>query len=362
MSFFVPPLITYAELSLDLPACEELWSARSAHVWQQIFLSKLGSSDRPLPKLGHCLQNVHSITEVSEHVDIAFGRHVFLSMFWRQIWDCRQLAASTRTPDGGSHSTGFSLASSHWQQDLSQALHHFRMTISEHSQLSPSAAVVYEHLLLNICVSFEELSRFAGKEGMREARLAFPVLKQWLRSRESRQAVWHAGQILREARTLSPGALRNFSAIALYHAGLTLWAYGLLSDRPNQQGQKSDAHSTVARQAHGPANNHGELAVLDGEDSTQVQKFIALDRATPVLLRTNKAVPAELTSTADQPEADEHVLLDSSEEVMKIVIGILQCNHGPGNGRGASPLVENLCKLMQDLSHAASKIQRRSAA
>ncbi|PLB48305.1 hypothetical protein P170DRAFT_510939 [Aspergillus steynii IBT 23096] len=42
-------------------------------------------------------------------------------------------------------------------------------------------------------------------------------------------AVWHAGRIIRRARIAPPARLREFCAVPIYQASLTLWAYGLMS-------------------------------------------------------------------------------------------------------------------------------------
>lgn len=347
-SFFVPPLITSAELTLELPASDKLWRAKTAGDWRDKYLSHMDPNDRRLPDVAACMRDARIMLEAWDMIDVGFARHIVLSMFWRQLWDCRQLSgfAVPSTADTN-------LASSHWQHDLTQTIQHFRMTIADVEPLSPFAALIYEHLLLNINVSFDELSRFSGKEGTQEARRVFPLLRRWAQSREARQAVWHAGQILQEATKFPPGALRNFPAIALYHGGLTLWAYGLLSaetTRIGKHGRQHCAKSAPAPDARAPSQNQdADIALLNGSSSIAVQRFIALGRGSPAITTHS------LTSDASKSPANA-ITLDNTQKVMGSVIRILQRNHGTAENASVPPLVENLARLMTDLGLAASEL------
>lgn len=210
--------------------------------------------------------------------------------------------------------------------------------------------IIHEHLLLNVHVSFEELSLFAGKEGGQDARRVLPLLKKWAESRDSRQAVWHAGQILREATALAPEALRDFHAIALYHAGLTLWAYGILSIEMNRLPlRRSRSYSNSVTAVPPPQ----EVIYLDGLESAEMHKFISLSRATPVIQQWSFA---SADKNPDSRDNKDPITLDNPKAVMEIVINVLQGNY---EGKLVPPLVENLTHLMQDLSRAASKISIR---
>ena len=224
----------------------------------------------------------------------------------------------------------------------------------------------HEHLLLNIFVSFEELSLFSGKEGTQEARRAFPLLRQWAKSRDSRQAVWHAGQIVREATSFPAGLLRDFYAVALYHAGLTLWAYGLLSKDvaralPQNKAYSetlSDKRSSVSLSHH----QHQETVCIDRRESPDTQKFIALSRAVPAIHRVSPDLHLHNNhgeQSIEGVERQELVLLDDPKAVMETVISVLQNNHQLTHERLVSPLVENLIHLMRDLSRAAMKFSSR---
>jgi hypothetical protein len=338
-----------------MPASEKLWNAPTAQAWSEVYLLLTPTAKSRLPNVASCMRDAHVMLEASDTLDIKFCKHILLCMFWRQIWSCRQLNASTKTSNITGSGTAMLLASSHWQQDLSQAIQHFRMTLSDIDSFSPPANLICEHLLLHIYVSFEDLSRFAGKEGMQEARRALPLLRQWAQSRDSRQAVWHAGQIIREASKFKAGMLRDFPAVALYHAGLTLWAYGLLSveiDRPHRLTQRTLSTGAID---FANVNSKGDagIAIIDEEESAATQKFIGVSRATPAIRSRDAGKHSQSTNGEG---GDALVFLDSPTMVMQAVISVLQRNHGAARGRSISGLVENLTRLMYDLSYAASKI------
>jgi hypothetical protein len=73
----------------------------------------------------------------------------------------------------------------------------------------------------------EQIELFAGKEGEDEARMAHGLLVRWTETKEARQAVWHAGQVIHAFVSLPPERLTEFSAIMLFHATLCIWIYGL---------------------------------------------------------------------------------------------------------------------------------------
>lgn len=321
-----------------------LWKAKSASKWAEEYMAYLSTNGHHPPAGIACVHTAQDMLEAQYRIDLGFSVDIALSRFWKVIWDARQLQTGTKQ-----HAAGLvtaSLTSGHWQHELSQTLRNFCMIIGEAEPLSSATNLMHEYLLLNVYVSFEELSLFAGKEGHREARRAYPSLKKWADSRDSRQALWHAGQVLREATTFPSGTLFGFHAVSLYHAGLTLWAYGLLTNGLRQE-QK---HGTN-KNRDGPVLNGNSVVFLDGIETGDVQKFVALNRATPAICQRRLAV-----NGANKEEA---VFLDNSEAVMATVAAILQSNYQ--TRRFTPTLVENLVHLMGDLGKAATnKINSRA--
>jgi len=189
-----------------------------------------------------------------------------------------------------------------------------------------------ELLLLNLNVSFEELQLFAGKEGIEDARRVYPFLQRWYQSRDSRQAIWHAGQILRAARLMPPEHLRDFFAIVVYHASLTFWVFGILGIR----NKSSHVHQSILK------STKPEIVILDGERAPE--KFIAGGRGNPAI-SSFVGIGGEV----------KLVFLDDLTTVMEILIAVLHQNE---EWDTMPPLVENLSRLMKDLGNAAGKVRR----
>lgn len=351
MSFLVPPLVTYGEKSLDLPASAELWTAKTATAWRDAYLLQGAKTAHRLPTLTLCVHDVHAMLDFHDQIHLHFSVDIVLSLFWNLLWEARQLNSLAKQHSTKSI-TNMTLVSGHWQHELAQTLRNFRIAVADAEPLSPAAMIVHEHLLLNVYVSFEELSLFAGKEGASDARRVLPLLRQWADNKDSRQAAWHAGQIVRVATTFAPDTLRDFYAIALYHAGLTLWAYGLLSDRPSGTKPRRPRSDSISRTSVS-SDQLQDTVFLDGHETSDTSKFIVLNRAKPVIRRW------PLSRNASGENAIDAVSLHDPQAVMETVISVLQLNYGAPNRTTIPPLVDNLTSLMQDLSRAASKLSKK---
>jgi hypothetical protein len=342
MSLLVPPLISYAEISVELPLSRALWLAKNAHDWKSLCLAK-GSGDR-LPHLAQCIHDVTPLSKSQGLVDLQMSILIILYGIWSLIWEYRQLNSVAKL-QSAEHRWNGALMSSSWHQELCQLLYHFRMHASEWEDgMKPEAILIHERSLMNLHVSFEDVQLFAGKEGDEEARRAYPLLKQWAETRESRQAVWHAGQVLRAATECHPKQLREFSAVALYHASLAFWAYAVVS-RPSESARRQPPPASQQQ----PNVADYELVWLDGEDGPDVQRFIAVGRGMPVIRDWTKGSGAE--------QKEKYAALSDVKAVMDITIAILRQNE-TSDERISPPLVKNLSQLMRDLGNAALGIGR----
>lgn len=220
-------------------------------------------------------------------------------------------------------------------------LDNFCISVSEWKGGISSDIVMFQHLcMMNLHVSFEELQLFAGKEGSEEAHKVYPSLKTWKESRKARQAIWHAGQVVRAARTCHPNHLKGFCAIALYHASLAFWVYGMISISTSRSDKASKyAHETSSDDEH---------IWLDGVETAETRKFIAVGRGCAVITEDSDGGERAPTSTG----------LENPKAVMDIMIRILS-NRSNGDSLSVSPLAENLVRLMRDLGNAALVIGSR---
>lgn len=170
----------------------------------------------------------------------------------------------------------------------------------------------------------------------------YPSLQAWVQSREARTAVWHAGQVVRYAKMLV--GLSGFFAVAVYHASLTFWAYGVLGLRGEKGGKvRSDGE-----------RDKGGLVWLDAEEGEEIKRFIALGKGVPCFSAGN-------TLVSERGEAIAR--LCEPGKVMNAIVGILRSANGIGmigdNESQVAPIIENLSQLIRELGAAAQSVLGR---
>lgn len=310
LALLKPPLISYAEMQLPLPHPDSIWNAPSANAWKAAYLGQpLNFAKRPSP--ADCLLNLDHLSRYES------ASSTYLHMTWGMIWEYRQMATLTGRSQTA-QTNSLILSSRH--QELTKYLEDFRVGSSVVSQASRlNATVLLELMLLHLNAPLDEIQLFAGIDGHDEARRAYPALKEWVDTSTARQGLWHAGQTLRACSSLSRGLLRNFYAIAAYHAGLVLWAYGFI---------KRENENSI------PTPSNDFLVCLDGDNNLDVRRFVTLDRGMPAL----------------QGGDDRHspVQVNNISGTMDAVTHILRANHDAME-ECCPPLVDNLVQLMEGL-------------
>jgi hypothetical protein len=234
-------------------------------------------------------------------------------MIWGMVWEYRQMSALA-AKSRAKASNNLILSSRY--QELVKQLEDFRVSSPP---LSPSDEITLELMLLHLNAPLDEVQLFAGLEGQEEARAAYPALHDWIKSVPARQALWHAGQILRAAENLPRPLLRNFNAIAVYHAGLILWGYGFLKRSVCTGQTPTDASQT--------------MVTLNGDDSLSARRFITLNRGIPSILRPGSHISTQLSDVSG---------------VIDGLIHLLQAPHAAVEG-SCPPLVGNLVQLLEGL-------------
>jgi hypothetical protein len=336
MAMLTNPLISFAELTLPLPASRELWLAQDAEHWKTLYLNRHTAQQQQEEELT-LVDLLQEPVDIPEHCDLKFTRLIIMCGIWGMIWHQTQLLAMRRKPE---HVPAAAIALR--SKDLLQTVQHFRMLNfpaegSTNSPKTPETALVLELLSMHLHVSLADIQLFAGKQDLEDARHVLPSLQQWVATQESRQAIWHAGQVLRAARTFRPNQLRGFFTIALFHASLVMWAYGVISQAKGAVAPPVGGGGTVQQQP--------VLVFLDGEDSPVVQRFIALGKGTPCITQRRPGM------------AESEVLLSRAGAVMQVFVDALRdnfpCCFREAAGEAAPPLVENMIQLLRDLGRAA---------
>ncbi|KAH8682857.1 hypothetical protein BGZ60DRAFT_398838 [Tricladium varicosporioides] len=320
ISLLVSPLISYAELGLPLPESQDIWSATSAQEWKMLYRAKFENNTVRIPSLTECVANVNLLDLNSALIDLKLSCSSFLYSIWGMVWEYRKLALvfcdQPRIWD-----SGLSMMSRY--QELSKVLDYFRM---RHSKESP---LLLELILMHLHMSLEEINLFIGLEGLEQAERIHASVKEWVSSKVSRQAVWHAGQLVRAAKALPSVELRDFYAVSLFHASLAFWAYGLASRMFLQD--DSSQFGTGSGQA---PITPSQIVWLDDEETSATYRYISLGAGVPALQGVGP----------DMPPAQLH----NPKAIMDVIIEIVRPSHRDPSQPG-SLLTENLVAIMERL-------------
>ena len=207
------PLLSYAELSLPLPASAELWLAPSAEAWSEAFLGTVHGKYSSL-SLRDCLGDHDLVRYLPGHIDQRLARSMYVYGLASQTWEYYQqsrLAAGPRSnPDPSTQL---------WLQTRHQSL--YKALQDMHAVSGGCLAVtrlLHEFIMMSLHVDPDQVTRFAGKCGEEEAHRAYQFLQPWSQSKLARTAVLHAGQVLFAARAVPPYQLRGMDAFLIFHA------------------------------------------------------------------------------------------------------------------------------------------------
>ncbi|POS78716.1 hypothetical protein DHEL01_v202900 [Diaporthe helianthi] len=336
------PHISYAELTLPLPEARELWFAKTAREWKMHYLElDAGQSRRP-PSLGDLLRDISVLATDQHRLDVQYAVSIYLHGFWSLIRDYRQMNAIYRwsafSPSTGGN-PNILLQSRH--QELVKALEQFQTTSLQNwpHMLSTQEKVVLHLLFMNLHVSLEDLQLFSGKEGDEQAKRIYPSLQRWAQDAESRRALWHAGQILRWAKEFPTSHLKDFYAVAVHHAALAIWTWGVLTRAIRR---------TAGLQ---PGFNHSEpIVYLDGPETSETAQFESYGTGRPAIQGPVKKGQGGGRDSAGGGSGVAESLVEDPKHTMAVVDDVFRANflNGP-----VAPIVENLCHLIKQLGNAA---------
>nr|POE87365.1 zinc finger protein klf1 [Quercus suber] len=317
VSLLSSPLISYAELYLPLPESEALWHAPSAEQWKATYMRSSAPRWERQPSLVDCIQDLDILATKDIGLDQRQASMAVLGAAWRMIWEYRQLDSSMK--DYTSQWCNSNLLMSARHSELTKLLQCFRLSSVEDAKVT----LILELLLMHLHISIDDIHLFAGVEGGDEARRVYPALVQWTRTTTARQALWHAGQVIRAARTLRQGLICDFAAIACYQASLAFWCYGIITRAGD------DAHMSSSQ----------ITAWLDSTDDKGVQRWIISGEG-------DAAIHAWVESSPRKSWA----LVGSPDEAVTAVVTTMRRNH---NEARSPPLVDNLINIMEGLRKAA---------
>lgn len=304
-------------MELPLPASRNLWDAKSAVEWKVIFRSNATAAER-LPSLTDLLRDMSQLTIFQDYIDTQFAASVLVHGLSALVNEYHRLKFISTS--GSKH--WHALVTNSRQQELDQALQHFRMVcLGLKTQCRSETILIGEVVSMLLYLSLEELQLFAGKEDKQEARRVYHSALEWIASSDSRQAISHAGQIIRAARGMPTGSLTGFLAIGVYYASLAFWSYGVVSSA-------KEARITECPESQPPSC--GTTVFLDGDKGIEVSNFVTLNCGLPALYGPGEAV-----------------YLNDPAAIMKLAQSTLQ----PETSETTPALVQMLSRLMGDLGN-----------
>ncbi|KKK11810.1 hypothetical protein ARAM_002653 [Aspergillus rambellii] len=323
MALLTCPIISYAEFCIPLPAPSQLWAADSAPKWKELYCELYAPGATRIPALTECVANLDLLESSRRVADISLSCSAVAHALWGLVWEYRQLSSllgtQSRYWDPG-------LLMMTRSQQLTKMLDYLRMEYKDESNVSLNFILMHMHM------SLEEIQTLATSEDPNCACEDQPALRDWCRSKEARLAVWHAGQVVRELELLPLQSLRDFVAIALYHASLTLWAYGIVS---SQTKTNETPQTDLESMQPSPILQVPRKVWLDGDEAIDVQRYISFDRGIPVL---HGILPEE-----------PPVSLRNSRAVLDLMVRLLEQNHNPESQTQPPPLAANLILILGKL-------------
>lgn len=316
-SLLSSPLISYAELYLPLPESETLWHAPSAEKWKDTYMRSSAPRHDRQPSLVDCIQDLDILAGKDIFVDQRQASMAVLGAAWRMIWEYRQLESSMKERSSQWCNGNLLMSSRH--AELTKLLQCFRISSVEDAKVT----LILELLLMHLHLSLDDVQLFAGVEGEEEARRVYPSLVQWTKTTTSRQALLHAGQVIRAARQLRLGLICDFAAIAVYQASLAFWSYGIITRASEPS----------------PHSSHSNTVWLDGAEDNGVQRWII-----------NGKGNAAIRTWSKQHNQEVPALVSNPDEVVMAVVAAMRMNHLETR---SPPLVDNLINMMEGLRKAS---------
>ncbi|KAK1731440.1 hypothetical protein CaCOL14_003707 [Colletotrichum acutatum] len=337
IGFCKNPLMSYTELNFSLPASRDLWRARSAEQWRNVYVAKTNAaSDRIIPRVSEVMHCTEILDEFDQLVDTELCYMALLHGYWGQIAAYREAIKFYADGLSSKRNATHRLWLKTQYQELYRDLNDFSTMILTSKRPTAQLAVMSELLMMLLHVSPDILQTFAGKSGEDEARRTYTSLEDsWVRTSEARYAIWHAGQIFHHARQLPPASLREFNAIAVYYACLTLWAYGLLSCSASRHGSEQEVGNGMSN-----SRSTSGYTLMDSDENRDTRAFLQLDRGVPGI--TINGNPADGVESLSNPS----VVLSIARDIFR--------NNFPVVSEPLPPLVESLRSLLQDLGSGAA--------
>ncbi|KAE8375693.1 hypothetical protein BDV26DRAFT_283262 [Aspergillus bertholletiae] len=275
-------LLSYGDLELPFPCSRKLWNAKTASEWGYIYLQEFPHAPATFPSLAGVLRDPSTLGLLPRQIDFPLAAFISVHGMSLMVADCNRTRHSLHRPWTG-------LLFQSWQRELEQELDQFNIAIVEPLHESvPAVSLIHQAACLSLYLPLGTLERYAGKEGEKRSADVYEVFIQHINANHLRQAAWHAGQILRIARCITPGRLTGFCATCLYFAALALWTYSTVT---GLEGPSAREHRTELAFERNPFFLDGE-----GSSSGALRRFVISGQGIPAL--SSGSGPAYLDNQA----------------------------------------------------------------
>ncbi|KAJ5368668.1 C6 and C2H2 transcription factor RegA-like [Penicillium cataractarum] len=266
------PLISHIEFDLPLPFSRKLWDAKTAAEWKAIYIEEIPQSPSISVSLSTILQNMTTFSSIPRHADFQLAAMITIYGISNMISDCNRILR-------GSARQWSTAVANLWQQELVQLLEQFQFFAVEPLKDSlPALSLIYQTVSLSLYLPLGVLETFSGKDGEERSSAIYQSLIQHISPTILRKASWHAGQVLRIARSMPPGSVVASRAACVYFSGLAMWSLATVFSLKGMA-LVTENHST------------DEVFFLDGKDDGDVlRRFTALGQRSPVLSSVDQYV------------------------------------------------------------------------
>ncbi|KAJ5890387.1 uncharacterized protein N7473_006615 [Penicillium subrubescens] len=327
-----PAIISYTELTLPFPSARELWLAPTAAAWRDIWTSKYRMTGCSELNLRDLLSDPSLLSQLPPDLDRAIARTTLLQGLSLQVWEFRQQMLLSQNSRSGPRAT-----TRLWLQSRQEDLYTTLRAVQEDSPNAPPVTILLnDFVMMCLHIDIDAIQRFVGKMGELDARRAYPGLRDWSRTKEARSAVWHAGQVLRAARNVVAHEFRGFDSLAIYHATLVLWVYGLI-----QCGETKRLQVATPMSEADPT----PPVLLDGPEDPVTKSFLGHGVGRPGLM---------MVQSRGGNEGDVKVFCELSKPraVMAVARQVFEGNCPlPLPEDIPPPMIQNLCALIDDLGN-----------
>ncbi|KAJ4984578.1 C6 transcription factor [Stagonosporopsis vannaccii] len=330
-----PPLITYAELSLALPASKSLWLAPTAEIWRTRYLE---TNIHPSPlSLRALLKDEAGILCLPPDIDAQVTQSSYLHGIAAQIWEHAQQSVLLHENSDPS--------SQLWARSRQQKLYQCLQREEFLPGKSPAVTGLFHQFLqMYLHVNLDLITRFAGKCGESAANSAYVHLAPWSQRKEARIAICHAGQVLRAARHIPPYQARGPDSFMIYHAIMVLWTYSMMV---RDRAKKTGTTTPLRTQLGSPPSKIVYLDDATSNNQSDIDSFILMNNGMPCLriISTHLSVAPEPGS----PTRPDICNLKYPSQVMKVGVKLLDAMHPDVDRETGPPLLRALCGLMEEL-------------